>query len=132
MKLVKNQVPFKRFVELTSEMVRRLKPFFPNAEIKWNNISKDGEITERSVSIAKVRSISLVAEPSTSRVSKIRNLLSQLGSDNYHQRIGAQIALAQTGKEFEQIIKQYQPEDEETRWRIEKVKMILANADGPG
>lgn len=108
-----------------------IEAVFPNAEIKWNNISKDGEITERSVSISKVRSISLVAEPSTSRVSKIRNLLSQLGSDNYHQRIGAQIALAQTGKEFEQIIKQYQPEDEETRWRIEKVKMILANADGP-
>lgn len=122
-----------------SQQIRRIdfrdgssiEAVFPNAEIKWSNISKDGEITERSVSISKVRSILLVAEPSTSRVSKIRNLLSQLGSDNYHQRIGAQVKLARTGKEFEQIIKQYQPEDEETRWRIEKVKSILANADGP-
>lgn len=108
-----------------------IEAVFPNAQLKWVKISKEGEISERTLPVSKMRKISLVTEPSTARVSKIRNLLSQLGSDNYHKRIGAQIQLARSGKEFEQIIKQYQPEDEETRWRIEKVKAILAEADGP-
>lgn len=108
-----------------------LEASFPDTNLVWRNIAKDGTVGEKKVRIRDVKKISLVQEPSTSRVSKIRKLLSQLGSEDYHDRINAQLELAKTGKEFEEIISRYQPEDEETKWRIEKVKEILAEETGP-
>ena len=103
----------------------------PHAELVWKNIAKDGQITERKIPFSEIQQISLVTEPSTARVSKIRNLLTQLGSEDYHKRLEAQILLVQTGKEFEPIIDQYSPEDEETKWRIAKVKEHLQDVNGP-
>lgn len=102
----------------------------PNGELTWKNIAKDGKVTERKVPIGSVKNITLVKEPSTARVSRIRNLLAQLGSENYHKRLEAQIKLTESGKEFEQIIEQYVPDDEETKWRIAKVKEHLKEQSG--
>lgn len=108
-----------------------LEVVVPGGELVWKNIAKDGQVTERKIPFSKVKQISLVREPSTSRVAKIRNLLSQLGSEDYHKRIQAQIRLTETGKEFEPIIEQYVPDDEETKWRISKVKEHLKEISGP-
>lgn len=102
----------------------------PDAELVWKNISKDGQVSERKIPFRAVKRISLVREPSTARVARIRNLLSQLSSEDYHERIKAQIQLTESGKEFEPIIEQYTPDDEETKWRINKVKEHLKEETG--
>ncbi|MEC9093369.1 MAG: hypothetical protein VX438_11720, partial [Planctomycetota bacterium] len=84
-----------------------LEAIVPKTDLVWKNIAKDGKVTEQTISLGQVKQIILVKEPSTARVAKIRNLLSQLASEDYHQRINAQVKLTETGKEFEQIIDQY-------------------------
>ena len=54
-----------------------LEASFPDTNLVWRNIAKDGTVGEKKVRIRDVKKISLVQEPSTSRVSKIRKLLSK-------------------------------------------------------
>lgn len=93
--------------------------------LTWKNISRDGMVTEQKIPAADIERILLVPEPSTARVARIRKLLTLLGSEDYHQRDLAQKKLVETGKEFERIIEQYVPTDEETKWRITKVRKKL-------
>ncbi|MEE2640647.1 MAG: hypothetical protein VX768_08485 [Planctomycetota bacterium] len=109
-----------------------LQAILPASQLVWKNIAKDGKVTQRTIPTRQLKQVTLVREPSTARVASIRNLLSQLGSEDYHLRKKAQIELTEKGKEFEQIIEQYVPEDEETKWRIDKIRSQLAKATGAG
>ena len=108
-----------------------LEAVIPPGALVWKNIAKDGTVSEKKIPVENIKQVAFVKEPSTARVAKIRNLLSQLGSEDYHLRLEAQIKLSETGKEFEQIIEQYVPDDEETKWRITKVKELLKEVTGP-
>lgn len=91
-------------------------------QIPWKSVSPSGEVTESVVPLSEIRSLSLAETPASVQVARIRQLVTALADNDYHQRNQAERTLVGEGLPFITIIEQFQNHPEpEARYRVARI-----------
>ena len=96
----------------------------PDQAIDWKTIDRKGDFEKVTINLSQVAKIDLTDRPASVQILRVKKLLSDLDSDEYHVRVAAQNELSQptVGRRFKELIEAELTNDSlEVRSRVRQV-----------
>ena len=99
---------------------------FVDSQLPWTSVSGIGDMSKQSLLVSKIKSLQLAAEPASSQLADVLELVAQLDSDEYFVREDAEQALKKRGRRYFSVINQVNSlKTEDARYRLRRVLSSL-------
>ena len=98
------------------------------ATLSWTDVSKTGQMSQKPIELAQVKSIEFANEPASEQLARILRLILDLDSDDFHVREAAEEALLLAGSRFRTVMEQ--DHNLKTADGIYRLKRVLYSLKG--
>jgi hypothetical protein len=90
--------------------------------IDWTTVSANGAVSQFNYKLSQIKTLSLSPTESSEQMIQIRQLLNQLGDDDYHQRELAEARLKSIGGQFRGTVESFADHPSyEVRYRVKRL-----------
>ena len=90
--------------------------------IAWTTVAANGAVSQFDYKISQIKTLSLSTSESSAQMIQVRQLLSQLGDDDYHQRELAEAQLKSIGGQFRGVVESFADHpSSEVRYRVKRL-----------